>query len=78
MKTTVVIGDALLDRARREAIRRGSSVRALIEEGLRKVLDRPARKGKFHLRLRGVKGAAEPSIDIADRRALHDLLDGLS
>lgn len=39
MKTTVEIADALLERARKHAAHTGQPVRALIEEGLRKVLD---------------------------------------
>lgn len=38
MKTTVDISDALFDSARRLAVQRGSTMRALIEEGLRAVL----------------------------------------
>ena len=38
MKTTVDISDALFDSARRLAAQRGSTMRALIEEGLRAVL----------------------------------------
>ena len=35
MRTTVRLDDALLDQARREAQRRGETVTALIEKGLR-------------------------------------------
>ena len=38
MKTTVDISDALFESARRLAAQRGSTMRALIEEGLRAVL----------------------------------------
>lgn len=44
MKTTVEISDGLLARAKRHARKSGKSLRALIEEGLRRVLqDEPAR-----------------------------------
>jgi hypothetical protein len=48
MKTTVEIADPLLAEAKRAADRRGTTLRALIEEGLRHVLksrraDRPFR-----------------------------------
>ena len=50
MKTTVEIADSLLAAARRLAAKEGTSVRALIEEGLRKVVDRRERRGGFTLR----------------------------
>jgi hypothetical protein len=50
MKTTVEIADSLLAAARRLAAREGTSVRALIEEGLRRVVDKRERRGGFRLR----------------------------
>ena len=43
MKTTLEIADALLERARRHARKTGRPLRAVVEDGLRRVLDaRPA------------------------------------
>ena len=50
MKTTVEIADSLLASARRLAAKEGTSVRALIEEGLRKVVDKRERRAGFVLR----------------------------
>lgn len=41
MKTTIDIADPLFDRARRLARERGTTLRALVEDGLRRVLDEP-------------------------------------
>jgi hypothetical protein len=49
VKTTVEIQDGLLERARRHARRSGRPVRALIEEGLRLVLQQEARLGAYEL-----------------------------
>ena len=38
MKTTIDIADSLLRQAKREAVRRQTTLRALVEEGLRKEL----------------------------------------
>lgn len=51
MKTTVEITDSLLADARRQAEREGTTVRALIEEGLRTVLRERQTRGQFRLRL---------------------------
>ena len=56
MKTTVEIADALLDEARRAADKQGTTVRALIEEGLRQVLKARRAGGPFRLRDASVKG----------------------
>lgn len=58
MKTTVEISDPLLAAARQEATRRGTTLRALVEEGLATVLAasrRPADQ-KFALREAAVGG----------------------
>jgi hypothetical protein len=41
MRTTVRLDDALLERARREASRRGLTLTALIEQGLRLAMRQP-------------------------------------
>lgn len=50
MKTTIEISDPLLDAAREEARRRSTTVKALIEEGLRHVLADEASRAPFQLR----------------------------
>lgn len=49
MKTTIDIDDALYDRARRHARRLGRPIRALVEEGLRRVLAHEDARPKFDL-----------------------------
>ncbi len=50
MKTTIEIADLLLARARRVAARRGTTLRALVEEGLRRVVAEERAPGRFKLR----------------------------
>jgi hypothetical protein len=50
MKTTVEIPDSLLGEARKLAARENTTVRALIEEGLRRVLTERKDAGAFRLR----------------------------
>ncbi|MEI8191293.1 MAG: type II toxin-antitoxin system VapB family antitoxin [candidate division NC10 bacterium] len=56
MKTTVEISDSLLDEARRVASREGRTVRALVEEGLRRVVAERKRARVFRLRKATFKG----------------------
>jgi Arc/MetJ family transcription regulator len=52
MKTTIEIADALLDDARKVADREGTTLRALVEAGLREALKaRGEGAPPFHLRL---------------------------
>ena len=50
MKTTVEIPDSLLRAAKRRAIREGTTVRALVERGLRLVVADRQPAGPFRLR----------------------------
>lgn len=56
MKTTVEISDALLDEARKVAAREGTSLRTLIEQGLRQVVSASKPKRAFRLRKASFKG----------------------
>jgi len=50
MKTTIELPDALFAAAKEQAVRDGTTLRALVETGLRQVLDQRARAGSFQLR----------------------------
>jgi hypothetical protein len=56
MKTTVEIPDAVLDEAREVAAREGTTVRALIETGLRREIQERKRRVRFRLRRASFKG----------------------
>jgi antitoxin component of RelBE/YafQ-DinJ toxin-antitoxin module len=56
MKTTVEISDPLLERAKRLAAERGSTLRDLIETGLKRVLEEERSAKPFKLRDLRVSG----------------------
>lgn len=57
MKTTVEIADALFEEAKRVSAARRTTLRALIEEGLRRVLEeQESSRGVFRLRRVAVGG----------------------
>jgi len=61
VKTTLDISDALLARAKRHAKNRGKPLRALVEEGLRRVLDDAALRPRFTLEDRSIGKAGAPN-----------------
>lgn len=56
MKTTVEIADPLLDEARKIASRENTTLRTLIEQGLREVIAQRRRRTRFRLRKATFKG----------------------
>ncbi len=56
MKTTIQISDPLLEAARQVAVQEKTTVRALVEEGLRKVIEERAQGRGFKLRRATFKG----------------------
>lgn len=74
MKTTIEIPDALLGEARRLAAREGITVRALVEQGLRRVLAEKKRAGAFRLRKATFRGQGlQPGVKDASWDHLREL-----
>ncbi len=77
MRTTLDLETELLRRARRKAAEEGRTLTATIEEALRALLGRPARqRTRFRLRLPTRRGTRLPDVDVANRDALYERLDG--
>jgi hypothetical protein len=74
MKTTVQITDNLLDDARRVAAKEGTTVRALIEAGLRREIRERRGTGQFRLRRASFKGKGlRPEVEGATWDQIRDL-----
>jgi hypothetical protein len=56
MKTTIEISDPLLESAKKAAAREGTTLRALVELGLRQVIETRKRGGVFRLRKASFRG----------------------
>lgn len=79
MRTTVRLKEALLGRAKREAARRGVTLTALIEQGLRLAIARPAqlrRAERVVLPVCRRGGGVLRGVDLDDSAGLADRMDG--
>jgi len=74
MKTTLNIDDTVMVELKREAARQGRTMSELVETALRLLL-RSQRKQKALAPLPTFDGG-EPLVDIADRDALYDVMEG--
>jgi hypothetical protein len=78
MRTTVRLDDGLLEQAKREAERRGTTLTALIEQGLRLALRRPQARPpdrRITLPVSRADGGTMPGIDLDDTSSLIDRMD---
>ncbi len=78
MKTTIDLPDDLFIAAKRRAVEERSTLRAIVERGLRAQLRRPragrTRTGRSAIRWVTVDGGVPPGLDLQDREATHDWL----
>jgi putative antitoxin of VapBC-like toxin-antitoxin system len=76
MRTTLDLDDALIRKAKRRATDAGTTLTAIIEEALRLYLT-PTVKGKaFRLKLLTKRGRPVPGLNLADRDALYERMEG--
>ena len=78
MKTTIDIADSVLEAAKATASREGTTLRALVEEGLRSVLGkRKVKAAPFRLRDGSFKGKGlQPGVDFSDWESIRSLMYG--
>lgn len=77
MRTTLDLDDHLLREARKKAAAEGRTLTALIEEALRLLLSTSRRKrAAYRLRWVTRPGPAIPGVDVADRDALYERMEG--
>jgi predicted DNA-binding ribbon-helix-helix protein len=74
MKTTIDIPDPVLDEVRKLAEREGTTVKALVERGLRRVLADDRKRSAFTLRKASFKGKGlRPELENASWDRLREL-----
>ena len=76
MRTTIDINDVLFRAAKRKAAERGTSLREVVEAALRQHLGRTKPSAGYALRWQPESGRLQPGVDLANRDALFDLMDG--
>lgn len=77
MKTTLNLDDRLVRALKKRAAERGTTMTAILEEAAHAVLrPKPASKGPFKLKWKPVRGKLQPGVDLDDRQALYDVMEG--
>lgn len=82
MRTTIRLKDELLERAKREAARRGITLTAMIEQGLLAFMRKPPQKAPLRQRITlpicRAGGGTQRGVDITDSAATLDRMEGRS
>ena len=77
MRTTLDIEDHVLRKAKQLAAKEGKTLTRVIEEALRDRVARPRRSARsFKLRLLTKKGRLIAGVNLADRDALYERMEG--
>jgi len=77
MRTTLDIDDHVLRKAKEAAAREGKTLTRIVEEALReRVAARRRGARPFRLRLLTKKGRLAPGVNVADRDALYERMEG--
>jgi putative antitoxin of VapBC-like toxin-antitoxin system len=77
MRTTLDLDDQLMKTAKRRAAETGRTLSSMIETALRELLaDENRSKGNYRLKWVVVPGGAQPGVDITDRDALLERMEG--
>jgi plasmid stability protein len=74
-RTTLTIDDQLFRELKKRASEQGRTLQAVTNDLLRRSLS-PGPVKPYRLQLRGWKAAEQPGVDLLDRDALFDLMDG--
>ncbi len=74
-RTTLTIDDHLFRELKRKAAEEGRTFQSLANDYLRRSLQ-SRRPERYRLKLRGWKANEQPGVDLLNRDALFDLMDG--
>ena len=75
MKITLELPDDLLIEAKKKAAEERRPLWALVEEGLRMVLQKAPRKQRKKVTLVTVKGGLPPDLDLSSRQSMYEWFD---
>jgi Arc/MetJ family transcription regulator len=76
MRTTIEISDEIFRRAKKRAADDGTTLREVVDLALRSYLSRQPRRTGYRLQWRAERGQLLPGVNLDDRDALFDLMDG--